>query len=432
MNAKNTSAAALFLLVAGCVGIDEGALQDDEALDALGQGVTAIADGVYVIKAVHSGKCLDVLHSGTADGVAVQQWDCNQTNAQKFRVSSVGGGFVKIENVNSNRAVDVTDVSTADGALIQQWGYGGGENQQFEVFDAGGGEYGIRARHSGKVLDVKDVRTDRGAPVQQWTWFGTGNQRWRFEKVDGWRLVFSDEFNGANGSAVDGSKWSAEIGGQGWGNNELQYYTNRLENVRQENGSLVITATPQGASQYGCWYGACQYTSARLVSRGKFEFTYGRVEARIKVPRGQGLWPAFWMLGNDIGSVGWPNCGEIDIMENIGREPSTLHGSLHGPGYSGGNPLTGRTNLPGGAALADAFHTYAVEWEPSAIRFYLDGNLYQTRTPADVPAGAAWVYNHPFFMLLNVAVGGNWPGSPDGSTSFPQQMLVDYVRVYQR
>jgi beta-glucanase (GH16 family) len=137
------------------------------------------------------------------------------------------------------------------------------------------------------------------------------------------------------------------------------------------------------------------------------------------------------MLGNNIGSAGWPSCGEIDVMENVGREPSTVHGTLHGPGYSGGNPLTGQFSISG-AALADAFHTYAVEWEPNVVRFYLDSTLYETRTNADVPAGASWVYNHPFFLLLNVAVGGNWPGSPNGSTSFPQQMLVDYVRVYQR
>jgi beta-glucanase (GH16 family) len=193
----------------------------------------------------------------------------------------------------------------------------------------------------------------------------------------------------------------------------------------------VITASKQGASQLGCWYGTCQYTSARLVSRGKFETAYGRFEARIQIPRGQGIWPAFWMLGNNIGNVGWPQCGEIDIMENIGREPTIQHGSLHGPGYSGGNPLTATTTAPGAPALADAYHTYAVEWEPNVVRFYLDGNLYQTRTPNDIP-GKQWVYDHPFFMLLNVAVGGNWPGSPDGSTSFPQQMRVDYVRVYQR
>ncbi len=137
------------------------------------------------------------------------------------------------------------------------------------------------------------------------------------------------------------------------------------------------------------------------------------------------------MLGNDIGSVGWPSCGEIDVMENVGYEPSIVHGTLHGPGYSGGNPLTGAYTLPGGAALADAYHVYAVEWEPTEVRWYLDNVHYLTKTTANVPAGSSWVYNHPFFLLLNVAVGGNWPGSPNGSTTFPQQMLVDYVRVYQ-
>ena len=194
----------------------------------------------------------------------------------------------------------------------------------------------------------------------------------------------------------------------------------------------MITATTAGASQHGCWYGTCQYTSARLLTAGKVDVTYGRVESRLKMPGGQGLWPAFWMLGENIGSVGWPACGEIDIMENIGREPVTNHGSMHGPGYSGATPETAIYNLPGGARFSDDYHVFAVEWEPNVVRFYVDGALYQTRTPADLPPGTKWVYDHPFFILLNVAVGGGWPGSPDGSTQLPQQMLVDYVRVYQK
>ncbi|EYF07084.1 RICIN domain-containing protein [Chondromyces apiculatus] len=432
--------ALLFLLLSACGAAEDG-LTDGESVeeDAFGATSASITAGDYVIRAVHSGKCLDIQSASTQDGAPVQQWDCNGTPAQVFRVIPLGNGYVQLLNPNSNRSLDVREVSTADGALLQQWGYGGGANQQFEVFDAGNGQYGISARHSGKMLDIKDVSTANGAPVQQWTWAGSTNQRWTFQKIGGgggggggWNLVFSDEFNGANGAAIDGSRWSAEIGGNGWGNAELQYYTNSTSNARQENGSLVITATPQGANQLGCWYGTCQYTSARLVSRGKFETTYGRVEARIKVPRGQGLWPAFWMLGNDIGSVGWPSCGEIDIMENVGKDPARLHGTLHGPGYSGGNPLTGSTTLPNGAPLADDYHVYGVEWEPSEIRWYLDGALYLRKTPADAPPGTSWVFNHNFFMILNVAVGGNWPGSPDGSTSFPQQMLVDYVRVYHR
>lgn len=249
--------------------------------------------------------------------------------------------------------------------------------------------------------------------------------------AEGWKVVFADEFDGPDGSPIDTTKWTAETGGEGWGNAELEYYTDSTANARQEQGSLVITATTEGADQHNCWYGACQYTSARLITRGKFEFTHGRVEARIQVPRGQGIWPAFWMLGSDIGDVGWPQCGEIDVMENVGKEPSIVHGTIHGPGYSGANGLSNSHTLEG-AALADDYHLYAVEWEPEEIRFYFDDVLYGTQTSASVPAGGAWVYEHPFFLLLNVAVGGYWPGSPDGTTTFPQQMRVDYVRVSQR
>jgi beta-glucanase (GH16 family) len=242
----------------------------------------------------------------------------------------------------------------------------------------------------------------------------------------GWTLVFSDEFNGPSGTGVDATKWNLVNKGDGFGNNELEFYTNRANNAAMDGqGSLVIHVIKEQ-------YMGRAYTSARLESNGKFERAYGRVEARIKVPRGQGIWPAFWMLGNNIGSVGWPTCGEIDIMENIGKEPAIVHGSLHGPGYSGGNPLGAAYTLPGGQKFADAFHVFAVEWETNVIRFYVDDHLYETRTPADVPAGARWVYDHPFYLLLNVAVGGQWPGSPDQTTVFPQTMSVDYVRVYGR
>ncbi len=248
----------------------------------------------------------------------------------------------------------------------------------------------------------------------------------------GWTLAWSDEFNGADGSPVDATKWTALVGGDGWGNQEREYYTAGPGNARQEGGNLVITATSEGAAAHTCWYGACQFTSARLQTKAKLEQAYGRFEARIQIPRGQGIWPAFWMLGGNIESAPWPSCGEIDIMENIGKEPGVVHGSLHGPGYSGGSPLTDKYTLPGGASLADQFHVFAVEWEKDVIRFYLDETLYETKTAADVPAGKTWVYDHPFFMLLNLAVGGQWPGDPDGTTLFPQSMKVDYVRVYQR
>jgi beta-glucanase (GH16 family) len=247
-----------------------------------------------------------------------------------------------------------------------------------------------------------------------------------------WKLVWSDEFNDADGTGIDPTKWAAQTGGDGWGNQEREYYTGDVANAVQQGGNLVITATTAGASSHTCWYGQCQYTSARLQTKALFDQAYGRFETRMKIPRGQGLWPAFWMLGNNIDTAGWPQCGEVDIMENIGKEPGTVHGSMHGPGYSGGSPLTAKFTLPANAAFADGFHIFAVEWEPSAVRFYVDSTLYETQTPANVPAGSMWVFDHPFFLLLNVAVGGGWPGDPDGTTVFPQTMLVDYVRVYTK
>jgi beta-glucanase (GH16 family) len=175
-----------------------------------------------------------------------------------------------------------------------------------------------------------------------------------------------------------------------------------------------------------------KYTSARLKTQGRFSQLYGRFEARIKIPQGQGIWPAFWLLGDDIDKVAWPACGEIDIMENIGKEPSLIHGTIHGPGYSGAAGIGSSFALAGDKPFADDFHLFAVEWEPKVIRFYVDDHLYATRTPADLPKEAKWVYDHPFFILLNVAVGGSWPGNPDTTSVFPQTMLVDYVRVYAR
>ncbi len=247
--------------------------------------------------------------------------------------------------------------------------------------------------------------------------------------LPGWTLTWSDEFNAANGSPVDSSKWVSETGGNGWGNQELEYYTARPQNAIQQDGNLVITVL---AEKYTGADGVTRdYTSARLKTQGKFSQKYGRFEARIKIPQGQGIWPAFWMLGDDIDKIGWPKCGEIDIMENIGKEPGLVHGTIHGPGYNGANGIGSPFALPGDAHFADDFHIYAVEWSPKAIRFFVDDHLYATRFPADLPKGTKWVYKHPFFLLLNVAVGGGWPGSPDATSVFPQTMLVDYVRVYR-
>ena len=244
-----------------------------------------------------------------------------------------------------------------------------------------------------------------------------------------WVLKWSDEFNGPNGSEPDWSKWVSESGGNGWGNRELQYYTHRPQNVRLENGSLVIEAIsetfkgPDGVKR--------NYTSARLKTDGRFSQRYGRFEARIQVPTGKGVWPAFWMLGDDFRTAGWPACGEIDVMEIIGSEPAIIRGSVHGPGYSGTNPLTKAYALPKGEFTSD-FHIFALAWESQELRFYVDGKLYATKTPGDLPPGRRWVFDHPFFIILNLAVGGDLPGNPDESTVFPRRMMVDYVRVYSR
>jgi len=245
----------------------------------------------------------------------------------------------------------------------------------------------------------------------------------------GWVLTWNDEFNAPNGSPPDPAKWEVESGGNGWGNDELQYYTTRSRNVRQENGKLVIEAIkekftgPDGVQR--------NYTSARIQTKGRFSQRYGRFEARIRIPSGQGVWPAFSLLGDSFPSVGWPACGEIDIMENVGNEPAVIHGSMHGPGYSGSTPLTAAYKLSRGR-FSDRPHVFAVEWEPQTVRFFVDGEVYATKTPADIPPGTRWVFDHPFFLVLNLAVGGKLPGSPAASTIFPQRMLVDYVRVYSR
>jgi len=249
--------------------------------------------------------------------------------------------------------------------------------------------------------------------------------------TSGYTLAWSDEFSSANGSAPDATKWTYDLGGGGWGNQELESYTSRTQNVQIQNGNLVITALQENYT--GSDGIARNYTSARLKTQNLFTQAYGRFEARIKIPKGQGIWPAFWMLGNDISQNGWPKCGEIDIMENIGREPGIVHGSLHGPSsVAHTSDSTSTVSLPPGKSYSDDFHTYAVEWEPGTVRFYVDSDNYATFTQAQWPGGGQWVFNHPFFMIINVAVGGVWPGSPDASTQFPQQMLVDYVRVYSK
>lgn len=247
-------------------------------------------------------------------------------------------------------------------------------------------------------------------------------------------LVWSDEFDGPAGTLPDPNKWGYDLGGNGWGNKEWEYYTNKAENASLDgSGNLVIQAIQvpdPAAGDLNCWYGDCKFTSARLLTKGRYDFIYGRVEARMQIPYGQGIWPAFWMLSSDIMKNPWPNGGEIDIMENIGKEPGIVHGTVHGPGYSGANGI-GKGLPLGSGKYADDFHIYAVEWEPNIIRWYVDGQQFFELKPESLPSGSKWVFDHPFFIIMNLAVGGQWPGYPDTSTVFPQKLTVDYVRVYQ-
>jgi len=251
-----------------------------------------------------------------------------------------------------------------------------------------------------------------------------------------WKLVWSDEFAGAAGTAPNPDAWGNEIGDgtaygiPGWGNDELEYYTPGGENAALDgNGNLAVTTRAADGS-LTCYYGPCEYTSARLLTKQRLEVAYGRIETRVKVPTGAGLWPAFWMLGTDIDQVGWPQTGEIDVMEHVGRLPDQVFGTLHGPGYSGGQSYGQSVDL--GVPVAAGFHTFAVEWQPDRITWLLDGVPYFTARASDpFLAGKPWVFNHPFYMLLNVAVGGNFGGPVGPDTTFPQTTLVDYVRVYQ-
>lgn len=237
---------------------------------------------------------------------------------------------------------------------------------------------------------------------------------------EGWELAWHDEFDGPG---IDRTKWTFDQGGL-WRNGEQQFYTDRPANARVEGGRLIVEARRED------FFGN-DFTSARLKTHGLASFLYGRIEARMQVPAGQGLWPAFWMLGDGFPKVNWPGCGEIDVVEVIGREPSVAHATAHGARFHGGAGLTRAYTYPGGA-LADAEHVFAVEWEPGVIRWYLDDVLYHTITPADLPDPAGWPFDKPFFLIVNLAVGGAWPGDPDATTSFPAQLRVDYVRVYRR
>ena len=252
-----------------------------------------------------------------------------------------------------------------------------------------------------------------------------------------WRLVWGDEFDGAAGETVDTLSWSFDRGDGcadancGWGNEEKQSYTSDGANAALTgDGMLAITAR-RAAGTTACYYGPCRYTSARLTTKGKVGIRFGRVEARIRLPTGQGLWPAFWMLGEGFPSVGWPDCGELDIMEHHGSMPGNVSSAMHGPGYSGSGAIV-HAHAPAGADFTTGFHRYAVQWDSTVVRFLVDDEPHFVVTRREVEARGTWSFDHPFYLILNLAVGGTFDDDPKSDAVLPATMLVDYVRVYRR
>jgi len=255
---------------------------------------------------------------------------------------------------------------------------------------------------------------------------GCGSDDGAVQPSPDWVLTMADEFDGPVDTPPDPTFWRYDIGGDGWGNGQLEFDTNRIENVSLDGeGRLRIIAREES-------FMGNDYTSGRIKTQGLVEQKYGRFEARIKLPLGQGIWPAFWMLGANFEEVGWPECGEIDVMEFRGQQPQVIYGSVHGPGYSGVDAIGSTFRLLNGKTFADDFHVFAVDWDPGQLRYWVDDALYQTIPTSRVSASGNWVFNQPFFLLLNVAVGGGFVGPVGPNTEFPATMLVDYVRVYER
>jgi beta-glucanase (GH16 family) len=333
----------------------------------------------------------------------VLQWDPAYARAYQIQVSATGGSWTTVYSTTTGRGFKETLAVSGTGRYVRMYGTQragpyGYSLWEFQVYGTGGAP-----------TVPPPLPPDVSFPAT--------------------RLVFSDEFNGPAGSTPDSAKWTAEVGtGQ---NNELQYYTANRNAFADGAGNLVLEARRETTPGSSCPGGPCQYTSARLNTAQRFTFTYGHVEARIKVSDTPGLWPAFWLLGANFPTAGWPACGEIDIMEHLGRIPDTVYSTIHAPAYFGGGGI-GAPYTVSGSNFASAFHTYAVDWNASMMRFSVDGNAFLTLAKSTVESTRGpWVFDHPFFLILNNAVGGDWPGPPTGATVFPQRMSVDYVRVYQ-
>ena len=355
-----------------------------------------------------------------ADRSSVDAWE-------QFQVIDAGGGFIAFRAIGTGMFVSADQARAAfaplvaDRPAIGTW-------EQFTWTDLAGGAFTLRGRATNRFVSA-DLNRGAFAPLvsdrvaagawEQFTWGAVGAQPAPGAPPGFSRLVWSDEFSG---SSINAANWGFDLGGGGWGNNELQNYTSRPENARIANGMLVIEARRENL-------GGNAFTSARLKTQGKQSFGINTwVEARINAPEGQGVWPAFWMLGNSITTVGWPSCGEIDIMEIQGQNPFRNFGTIHWAD-PGGNHVSFGGIFNSSSSLTAGFRTFAISRTGNTIRWYVDRVQY---AEANIAGGinSTSEFQGPFFIILNVAVGGNFVGSPDGSTVFPQQMQVDWVRVW--
>lgn len=376
--------------------------------------IRASATGLFVSADQNRGAWAPLV----ADRSTVDAWE-------QFQVVDAGGGFVAFRSIGTGLFVSADqnrgNALVADRGAIGTW-------EQFTWTDIAGGAFTLKGRALNRFVSA-DLARATFAPLfcdrqtastwEQFTWGAVGTQPPPGAPPGFSRLVWSDEFNG---TSISTANWGFDLGNSGFGNNELENYTSRPENARVQNGVLIIEARRESL-------GGSQYTSARLKTQGKQSFGINTwVEARIDAPEGQGIWPAFWMLGNSISTVGWPSCGEIDIMEIQGQNPFRNFGTIHWADASGQHVSFGGI-YNSSVSLAAGFHTFAVSRTGSSIKWYVDRIQY---AEANISGGinSTSEFQGPFFILLNVAVGGNFVGSPDGTTVFPQQMQVDWVRVW--
>ena len=377
--------------------------------------IRASATGLFVSADQNRGTWAPLV----ADRSTVDAWE-------QFQVVDAGGGFIAFRSIGTGLFVSAdqnrTNSLVADRGTIGTW-------EQFTWTDITGGAFTLRGRALNRFVSADLARAsfaplvcDRQAAStwEQFTWGAVGTQQPPAGAPPGFsRLVWSDEFNG---TSISTANWGFDLGNGGWGNNELENYTNRPENARVQNGMLIIEARRENL-------GGSAYTSARMKTQGKQSFGINTwVEARINAPEGQGIWPAFWMLGNSISTVGWPSCGEIDIMEIQGQNPFRNFGTIHWADVNGQHASFGGI-FNSSSSLSAGFHTFAISRTGSSIKWYVDRIQYGEANIAN-GVNSTQEFQGAFFIILNVAVGGNFVGSPDGSTVFPQQMQVDWVRVW--